>query len=244
MVKGIITFLIFLFRRNLTRMSLFCWLTVFLVLPNLQPQGVAGLGQGVTSLVATGPPLNCGIFSTGKPVDLDPMSLLDQEKMLNRFIACIGANSFLDIDGLYFLYNGLYKWLDKSKFNGLMVATALGFNDLARTLIHYDANINVRNEYGQTSLHCAALAGNLNMIGILLSLGANVNGADNYGYTPLYHAAVYGLVSTVRLLLEHGADINGRTHNGGIAPQFSTALRIASYYGHTDIVTLLKSWGR
>merc|ERR1740128_881450 len=113
-------------------MSLVCWLTVFLVLPNLQPQGVNRLGQGVTGqgqgltghghgairLLATGPPLNCGVFSTGKLIDLTPMSLFDQEKMLNRFVACLGANSFLDIDGFYFLlYTDYY---GKSKRNGLM----------------------------------------------------------------------------------------------------------------------------
>ena len=221
-----------------------CLLTMYVVLLNLQPQGVAGLGQGITGhgqgitrLVATGPPLNCGIFSTGKPVDLDPMSLLDQEKMLNRYVACIGANSFLDIDGFYFLHytKGLY---GNDKQTGLMAATVLGLNDIARTLIHYDANINVRNEHGANSLQMAAWNGNTNMVGILLGLGANVNGADIYGYTPLYYAAALGHVNIVRLLLEKGADFTIRRPGG------YTALEGASINGHTDVVALLQSWGR
>ena len=266
--------MITLFRRNLTRMSLFCWLTVFLVLPNLQPQGVTGLDQGVTGLgqgvteqgqglnghghgaiglLATGPPLNCGVFSTGKLIDLTPMSLFDQEKMLNRFVACIGnliANSFLDIDGFYFLL--FTDWYGKSKRNGLMAATILGFNDLARTLIHYDAKINVRNEQGATTLHFAAITGNTNMVGILLGLGAHVNGVDNYGYTPLHIAAGRGHVSTVRLLLEKGADTNARdnarfawTHSvwNGMESGW-TALEHATRRGHTEVVALLQSSGR
>ena len=114
----------------MTRMSLLCGMTVFLVLLNLQDatglgqdatglvqdatglgqdatgrgQDATGLGQDATGLVATGPPLNCGVFSTGNPTVLTGMTVFDQKKMLNRFIACIGANSFMDIDGLYFVY--------------------------------------------------------------------------------------------------------------------------------------------
>ena len=241
-----------LLRRNLTRMILICWLTVFLVLPNLQPQGVARLGQGVTGngvtghgkgvtgLETTGPPLNCGVFSTGKLIDLASMSLFDKENMLNRFVACIGANSVLDIDAFYFSSITIFGW-STGKQTGLMAATTLGFNNIARTLIHYDANINVRNEYGHTSLLCAAMAGNNNMIGILLGLGADVNGVEAYGRTPLHVAAYAGHVSTVRFLLERGADINvrGTFGNGRL-----TALETASYYGRTNVVALLQSWGR
>ena len=234
-------------------MILVCWLTVFLVLPNLQPQGVAGLGQGVaghdqgvtghgqgvTGPEATGPPLNCGAFSTNKVVDLTRMSLHDQKKMLNRFVACIGANScFLDIDGLYFIHSNFYTW-NLGKCTGLMCATSLGFNDLARTLIHYDANINVRNEIGSTSLMHAALTGNNNMIGILLGLGAHVNGVIIHDATPLHAAAAAGHVNTVRLLLENGADFTYRSSSSGY-----TALNWASQGGHTDVVALLQSWGR
>ena len=160
------------------------------------------------------------------------MSSLDQKKMLNRFIACIGANSSLDKDGFYFLYD---KFWGSGECTGLMATTTLGFNDIARTLIHYGANINVRNKHGRTSLHYAAWVGNTNMVGILLGLGANVNGVDNFGNTPL-HLAAY--VSTVRLLLEKGADITIRRTDG------STALGLASSYGRTDVVAFLQSWGR
>ena len=95
-------------------------MTIFLVLLNLQDatrlgQDATGLGQDATELgldatglVATGPPLNCGVFSTVKPTVLTGMTVFDQKEVLNRFIACIGAigaNSFMNIDGLYFVYN-------------------------------------------------------------------------------------------------------------------------------------------
>ena len=118
-----------------TRTSLLCGMTVFLVLLNLQDatglgqdatglgQDATGLGQDATGLVATGPPLNCGVFSTGNPTVLTGMTVFDQKKMLNRFIACKGANSFTDIDRFYYmipsLAGGMYKniqvsWLQLS----------------------------------------------------------------------------------------------------------------------------------
>merc|ERR1712071_237038 len=219
---------------TMMRMSLLYWMTVFLVLVNLQPQGATGL-------VATGPPLNCGIFSTVNPTLLTGLSLFDQEKMLNRFIACIGANSFMDIDGLYFLYDtpGWWGRRARHKHTGLMAATSLGFNDLARTLIHYEANMNVRNVKGETALHLAALVGNNNMIGIMVDLGADVNRVDTDGNTALMAASYAGHVSTVRLLLERGANVNHRRYVGGW-----TALQLAINYGRTDVAALLQSWGR
>ena len=245
----------------MTRICLLCWMMVALTLLNLQHQGVTGNGQGVTrhgqgvtghgqganehgrqgltGFVATGPPLNCDTFSTRHPTNITDISRLEQEKVLSRFVACIEGNRLLDIDGLYFVCNEKpIVWDTKSK-TGLMAATVLGFNELARRLIHYYADINVRNEFGTAALHHAAMVGNNNMIGILLGLGANVNGVDNIGSTPLHMASYGNHVSTVRLLLERGADINARqnTHQG-------TALGIASYWKRSKVVALLQSWGR
>merc|ERR1712071_550801 len=208
---------------------------VFLVLVNLQLQGATGLGQGATGLVATGPPSNCGIFSTVNPTLLTGLSKFDQEKKLNRFIACIGATSFMDIDGLYFKYDP--NWWGSQKYTGLMAATCFGFNDLARTLIHYDANINVGNVKGETALSLAALAGNNNMIGIMVDLGADVHRVDTSGSTALIKASFSGHVSTVRLLLERGANINHRRHVDG-----RTALNLATLYRRTNVAALLQSW--
>ena len=228
----------------MTRMSLLCGMTVFLVLLNLQDatglgQNATGLGQDATGLVATGPPLNCGVFSTGNPTVLTGMTVFDQKKMLNRFIACIGANSFMDIDGLYFVVDTTKAhWWGTRKCTGLMAATALGFNELARTLIHYYANIEAQNVVGETALSVAALVGNNDMARILLDLGADIEKADFQGTTALIFASLVGHVSTVRLLLERGANINHRNLNG------RTALQLALNYSRTNVVALLQSWGR
>ena len=154
--------------------------------------------------------------------------------MLNRFVVCVGADSSLDIDGLYFLQKHVFAWSRKRKTTGLMAATILKFNDLARTLLHYDANINVRNEDGFTALIYAAAVGNARMVGILLGLGANVNGATNFGVTPLHAAAIRGHLRTVRLLLRKGADVN----------RIDDLDMIAANKDGSKIMALLQRWGR
>merc|ERR1719239_781115 len=139
------------------------------------------------------------------------MTVSGQKEILNRFIACIGANSFMDIDGLYFVYDTNDTspfWYGIHHYTGLMAATVFGFNELARALIHYDANIEAQNGFDRTALHLAALVGNNNMVRILLDLGADIEKA--YDFTALYPASVAGHVSTVRLLLERGANVNHR----------------------------------
>ena len=193
-----------------TRTSLLCGMTVFLVLLSLQDatglgQDATGLVQDASGLVATGSPLNCGVFSTGNPTVLTGMTVFDQKKMLNRFIACIGANSFMDIDGLYFVYTTKSNWWGSQTYTGLMAATVLGFNELARTLIHDYANIQAQNVKGETALSLAALAGNNDMARILLDLGADIEKAHIDGSTPFFMAIYAGHTSTVRLLLERGS---------------------------------------
>merc|ERR1712071_549880 len=161
---------------------------------------------GGTGLEATGPPLNCGVFSTGKLIDLNHMSSVDQKKMLNRFIACIGANSSMDIDGLYFKPITIFNW-HTGEYTGLMAATLLGFNDLARTLIHYGANINGVGIYGETPLHYAAAAGQVSTVRLLLERGADVTIRRTTAYnrwTALEAASYRGRTNVVALLQSWG----------------------------------------
>ena len=52
-----------------------------------------------------------------------------------------------------------------------------------------DSKYDVRDEYGQTPLHKAALGGECEATFALLQSGANVNAQDRHGWTPLHCAA-------------------------------------------------------
>lgn len=84
-----------------------------------------------------------------------------------------------------------------------------------------------------TALWCAAGAGHLTIVKILVKAGANVNHPTKSLSTPLRAACFDGRLDIVKYLIEHNADIN-------ILNQFNnTCLMIASYKGHLDIVIIV-----
>lgn len=82
--------------------------------------------------------------------------------------------------------------------------------EVVQTLLEFGAEINARNNLGQTPLHVAALQGNSNIVESLLKSGAALNSRDN-GETPLHVARKTGVV--IELLLEYGVDVNIKNEN-------------------------------
>ncbi|KAI8625558.1 ankyrin repeat-containing domain protein [Xylariaceae sp. FL1651] len=79
-----------------------------------------------------------------------------------------------------------------------------------RFLLNNGANINGRNENGQTALICAVLAHQLDAIRFLLEAGADrgTRNAGRGGKPPLFHAVDVEDRAAVDLLFEHGANVN------------------------------------
>ena len=99
-------------------------------------------------------------------------------------------------------------------------------------LLAAGADINKTNHDANTPLCCAAGAGQLEIVDVLLKAHADIRIA-----TPLCNAARGGNVGVVTLLLEAGADINGADGRG------YTPLSWAAGNGHTEIVTILLAAG-
>lgn len=70
------------------------------------------------------------------------------------------------------------------------------------------ANVNGRNEDGNTPLHCAIISDNEDALRLLLAAGANCKGSGWSGMPPLFQAASTGKLRVAKLLLDNGADIN------------------------------------
>lgn len=113
-------------------------------------------------------------------------------------------------------------------------------------LLKLGADIDVRSSKGKTALHCAAKAGFLKVINVLMENGANIDAVDNNGETPLYEA----IRSTIKnrekqraaleALLTQGANLNVKNRMG------LTPLQVAQQMRRTDseeIVELLKKYG-
>ena len=91
---------------------------------------------------------------------------------------------------------------------------------------------------GATALWCAAGAGHLSIVKLLVKLGAKVNNPTKTNSTPLRAACFEGCLDIVKYLIEDGkADYN-------IANKFNnTCLMIAAFKGHAEVVRYLLESG-
>jgi ankyrin repeat protein len=95
------------------------------------------------------------------------------------------------------------------------------------------ADVNAKDEGGQTPLHRAALRGHKEIVELLIAKGADVNAKDLNGRTPL-HYATFGSNEIVELLLANGADVNPKDRGG------QTPLDLAIQQKKPETATLLR----
>ncbi|KAJ1955657.1 hypothetical protein GGI12_005505, partial [Dipsacomyces acuminosporus] len=98
-------------------------------------------------------------------------------------------------------------------------------------------SLSVRDKAGQTKLHRACSAGDLDQAISLINQGAEINMKDNAGWTPLHEASLEGHNSVVVALLRHGADYTVQGFGG------DTPLHDACANGHVDVVCSLLAAG-
>lgn len=105
----------------------------------------------------------------------------------------------------------------------MMHRYAFGYGiEQAKEALEKGANVNGRDEHGQTALHLAAFAGTIDRMELFLQYGADVNARDEHGRTPLHEAAGRGRVEAVKLLLGRGADVQA-VDRGGSTPLHNVA---------------------
>ncbi|MCY4015172.1 MAG: ankyrin repeat domain-containing protein [Gammaproteobacteria bacterium] len=105
-----------------------------------------------------------------------------------------------------------------------------------RELIEQGADVNVRNHKGQSALHCAAKAGFVDIVALLLDHGAQVDAEDRAGETPLATALRSSvkdkarLLAVVDLLVVAGADPDHADHAGRTPGRIARRKRDASVW--------------
>jgi ankyrin repeat protein len=102
-----------------------------------------------------------------------------------------------------------------------------------------EGNINTTTPRGKTPLMCAAEAGYLKVVTLLLVNGVEVDAKDNLGSTALMKAAEEGQLDIVKLLMNKGADVNLKDKSG-FTSLISAALREKS---SLDVFQLLLDRG-
>ncbi|KAI8581990.1 hypothetical protein K450DRAFT_230264 [Umbelopsis ramanniana AG] len=120
----------------------------------------------------------------------------------------------------------------------LAIACKIGNARLTKLLIEVGANLEMKDEDGETPLYFAARNGHVDCIEALLReplTKADINVQDTVnGYTPLMVAAIEGNASVVEKLVAYGADINLVDFEGWNAHEH------AIFRGFTTLSELLK----
>jgi len=99
------------------------------------------------------------------------------------------------------------------------------------------ADVNSRDDDGETPLMRAADDGHTAIVETLLKSGADVNAIDEDGETALMMAAEEGHAQIVKLLLDAGANANAKDEDG------ETALQKALDDNHAEVADMLRKAG-
>jgi len=105
--------------------------------------------------------------------------------------------------------------------------------EVARLLDQHPEWLNAKDSHNLPPLSQAAIAGQIEVVTLLVEKGADMEAGDNEGSTPLHNACASGRSEIVRYLVAKGAQINSRDNFG------MTALLFASLRGNIDIVDYL-----
>lgn len=83
--------------------------------------------------------------------------------------------------------------------------------DIVRLLIESGMHVDARDTAGMTSLHLAAIDGNIEMTSLLIDLGAEVHLTDKDGWSAIHYAISSENQAMIELILERGVDWNVKT---------------------------------
>lgn len=117
----------------------------------------------------------------------------------------------------------------------LIEATRADFPSVVRVLLQFNANVNIRDQLGNSPLHWAAEGNKSEVARILIAGRADINAQDRNGLTPLMKATQANQSNMVEMLLREKADTTLTDFTG------RTALDIAIRDRKTTIASMLRA---
>ena len=106
---------------------------------------------------------------------------------------------------------------------------------VAAYLIQKGANVDARNNWGDTPIFRVANNGNLKMVQFFADKGAELDLRNDHGATPLNYASGNGHIAVMQYLIDHGANVN--TLGNGHSPLAWACHN--SHHGYLEAVKLL-----
>ena len=105
--------------------------------------------------------------------------------------------------------------------------------ELSRVLIEGGADINTKNNDGNTPLLLSIIQNNTEISRLLIEKGADIYAKNNNDSTPLLASTIKNNTEISRLLIERGADVNAKNKNG------ITPLYLAIKKNNSEIIQFL-----
>jgi ankyrin repeat protein len=121
------------------------------------------------------------------------------------------------------------------------VCSSSGSTEVVRLLIKENANVNAKDNKGNTALIYASKGGRAETVKILIDHKANVNAQNNEGQTALILAAREGRAENVEILIDHEAMVDMQDKNGVTALMNAAAHPTRDSSSYRCAVTLLKA---
>lgn len=102
------------------------------------------------------------------------------------------------------------------------------------------ADVNAKDQHGQTGLMVGAHHGHVDLVRLLVDHGADLDHTAKFHLSALMLAVINGHTEVVRALVDAGAD---RSIRGGGAPGFyeKTALDLATDHARRDLIAALQA---
>jgi uncharacterized protein len=101
-------------------------------------------------------------------------------------------------------------------------------------------NLNAKDAFGCTPLHCAIAGRSVETALLLLEHGADLRAQDNNGSTALHYAIAHGLPRVAEELLKHDPAMIGISDKHGNEPLWTAAFNSKGDY---SLVSMLKRYG-
>ncbi len=94
----------------------------------------------------------------------------------------------------------------------LGAASREGHSEVARVLLEYGADTEIRDDSNYNPLEWASEGGHTEIVQVFLEHGADVKAVDDSDHiTALHFASSHGRLAAARVLLEHGADVDAKS---------------------------------
>ncbi|KAK8565334.1 hypothetical protein V6N13_020455 [Hibiscus sabdariffa] len=152
---------------------------------------------------------------------------------LNLFKSSDSSGLAYDLDVEGDLAEKIASGKDSSGHNALHVAALGGRTHVLKYLIgELKLDVNVKDDEGDTPLHCAIQRNHFPTAVYLIDNGANLNAINNEGATALHIAAMEGPKKLLQLLISKGAEVDAN-------PAAGTPLLRAAATGKKDCVKVL-----